>query len=41
MDFYGPLSSGKYLLVLVDEVSRMPVVEEITSTASEPVIEVL
>lgn len=41
MDFYGPLPSGKYLLVLVDEFSRMPVVEEITSTTSEPVIDVL
>ena len=27
MDFYGPFSDGKYLLVLIDDFSRFPIVE--------------
>ena len=38
MDFCGPLPSGEYLLVVVDEFSRYPVVEITRSTAAETVI---
>jgi hypothetical protein len=38
MDFYGPLENGNELMVVVDEFSRMPVVEEIKSTAAEYVL---
>ena len=38
IDFYGPLSNGKYLLVLIDDYSRYPVVKIITSTAAKVVI---
>ena len=44
MDFYGPSENGNELMVVVDEFSRMPVVEEIKSTAAEfvlPKLEVL
>ena len=40
-DFWGPLSSGEYLLVVVDEYSRYPVVELTRSTSGEAVIPVL
>ena len=41
MDFYGPLPNSHYLMVFVDEHSWMPIVEEISGTASELVIEAL
>ena len=41
IDFYGPLSNGKYLLVLVDDYSRYPIVKVINSTAAKTVIPVL
>ncbi len=41
MDFFGPLPNGKELLVLMDEFSRLPIVEEIKTTASDHVIPVL
>jgi transposase InsO family protein len=37
-DFYGPLPSGEYLLVIVDEYSRFPVVEIVRSTSGKTVI---
>ncbi|XP_064468936.1 uncharacterized protein K02A2.6-like [Ornithodoros turicata] len=41
MDFAGPFPNGKYLLVLVDEYSRFPVVEVVPSTAASSTIAVL
>ena len=41
IDFYGPLPSGQYLLVMIDEYSRFPVVEVLRSTAAETVIPVV
>ena len=41
MDFCGPLPSGEYLLILVDEYSRFPVVAIINSTAASTVIPVV
>ena len=38
IDFYGPLRNGKYLLVLIDDHSRYPVVKCINSTAATSVI---
>ena len=40
-DFYGSLPSGEYILVLVDEYTRYPVVEIITSISANCVIPVL
>ena len=40
-DFYGPIPSGEYLLVLVDEHSRYPIVEIVRSTSANIVIPVL
>ena len=40
-DFYGPLPTGEYLLVLIDEYSRFPIVEIIHSTSSAAVIPAL
>jgi hypothetical protein len=40
-DFHGPLPSGEYLLVLIDEYSRYPIVEVINSTSAGCVIPVL
>lgn len=37
-DFYGPLSSNTYLLVIVDDYSRYPVVEIVSSTSAKAVI---
>ena len=33
IDYYGPLKSGHYLLVIVDEHSRYPVVRKVTTTS--------
>ncbi|CAF1076837.1 unnamed protein product, partial [Brachionus calyciflorus] len=41
MDFYGPLKCGKYLLVLVCEYSRYPIVKVISGTSAFTVIPVL
>ena len=41
IDFYGPLSNEKYLLVLIDDYSRYPIVKMITSTAAKVVIPAL
>ena len=41
LDFCGPLPSGEYLLILLDEYSRFPVVEIVNSTASNTVIPVV
>ena len=40
VDFCEPLPSGDYLMVIVDEYSRSPVVEVVHSTSSEVVIPV-
>ena len=41
MDFCGPLPSGEYLLVLVDEYSRYPIVEIVRSVSAAAVLPVL
>ncbi|XP_052777873.1 uncharacterized protein K02A2.6-like [Mya arenaria] len=41
MDFCGPFPDGKYLLVLIDDFSRFPIVEIITSLNAKSVIEKL
>ena len=38
MDFYGPLPSGEYLLVVIDRYSRFPEVEVLRSTKASSVI---
>jgi transposase InsO family protein len=38
IDFYGPLANGSYLLVIVNEFSRYPIVERVTRTTAEVVI---
>ena len=38
MDFYGPLPSGDYLLVVIDRYSRFPEVEVVRSTKASCVI---
>ena len=41
-DFYGPMSDdNKYWLVLIDDYSRFPIVETISSTAADEVIPAL
>ena len=40
-DFYGPIPSGEYMLLLIDEYSRFPVIEIVKSTASNTVIPVI
>ena len=37
-DFYGPLRSGHYILVVVDDFSRYPEVETVTSTSAAATI---
>lgn len=41
MDFCGPLPSGEYLFVIIDEYTRYPVVEVVRSVATKTVIPVL
>ena len=41
VDFFGPLPSGIYLLVLIDLYSRYPIVKKIRSTAAKSVIPTL
>ena len=38
MDFWGPLPSGEYILVMIDEYSRYPEVEFVTSTGAQAVV---
>ena len=38
MDFLGPLPSGEYLMVVIDEYSRFPEVEIVTSTSARSTI---
>ena len=40
-DFFGPLPSKEYLLVVIDEHSRFPLVETVCSTSSNSVIPIL
>ena len=41
IDLCGPLPTGEYLLVIVDEFSRYPIVEVVRSTSAETVIPVV
>ena len=41
MDFCGPLSTGEYLLVIIDEHSRYPVVEIVHSVSANTVIPIV
>ena len=38
MDFWGPLPSGEYLLVMIDKYSRYPAVEIVRSTSADAVV---
>ena len=38
MDFWGPIPSGEYLLVVIDNYSRFPEVEIVASTSAKTVI---
>ena len=38
IDFCGPLPSGEYLLVLIDEYTRYPIVEIVPSTSAQVII---
>ena len=38
MDFLGPRPSGEYLMVVIDEYSRFPEVETVTSTSARSTI---
>jgi hypothetical protein len=38
MDFWGPLPSGEYLLVMIDEYSRYPEVEFVSGTSARVVV---
>lgn len=40
-DFHGPLESGEYMMVVIDEYSRFPIVKILKSIKSETVIQVL
>ncbi|CAL9697210.1 unnamed protein product [Knipowitschia caucasica] len=40
-DFYGPLPTGEYLLVITDDYSRYPIVETVRSTSAGTVIPVM
>ena len=40
-DFYGPLPSGDYLLVIIDEYSRFPIVRIVKSTSANTIIPVI
>lgn len=41
LDFFGPFHNGKYLLVLVDDYSRYPVVKQVNSTSARTIIPIL
>ena len=38
MDFYGPLGSGEYLLSIIDEYSRFPIIRVVSSTSAKATI---
>jgi hypothetical protein len=38
-DFYGPLPTGEYFLVLMDDYSRFPIVEITTSISAKAIIQ--
>ena len=38
MDFLGPRPSGEYLMVVIDEYSRFPEVEIVTTTSARSTI---
>ena len=40
-DFYGPLPTGEYLLVVIDEYTQYPIVEAVKSTSANTVIPVM
>ena len=40
-DFYEPLPTGEYLIVIIDDYSRFPIVEIVYSTSARVVIPVL
>ena len=40
-DFYGPLPTGEYLIVIIDDYSRFPIVEIVYLTSARVVIPVL
>ena len=40
INFFGPLTSGQYLMVITDEYSRFPIVEVVRCAAAEQVIQV-
>ena len=40
-DFFGPLSNGKFLFVVIDDHSRYPVVKQVSSTSAKVVLPVL
>lgn len=37
-DFYGPLPTGQYIIILIDKYSRYPEAEVITNTSAEILI---
>ena len=39
-DFYGPMKSGEYLLSIIDEYSRFPIVKVVNSTSAKCAIPV-
>ena len=41
IDFCGPLPSGNYLFVMVDEYSRYPIVEIVKSVSARSIIPIL
>ena len=40
-DFFGPIPSGEYLFVVIDEYTRFPIVKVVKSTASNTVIPII
>ena len=41
LDYLGPLPNGQYLIVLIDQLSKFPVVEPIRSTSADQLIDFL
>lgn len=41
IDFYGPMPTGEYLLVIIDRYSRFPIVEIVKSTRAKTIIPML
>ena len=38
IDFFGPINNGEYLMVVIDDYSRYPLVEKLKSTSADAVI---